>query len=592
MKGFDAALSIIKKYFWNVPLKRKILVIIVLVNILLVGTISFIGIDVVVNANNRLLYQTIAGSLSYSAKDIQVALNRIETMSYSLIADDVVQKQLAAVKQSIHPVVRSEAYKQLNLLLQTYMLQFKSVYLSYISIYNENITVHTYAPFAQNKPQEITDEIIRNAIYHEGAPLWTTEYSNDYGLFLSRAVRKIENMSMETLGVINICVDIDEMIENAADLSSRYEEAYYLLFDQSRMVYHSKQLSEQAAQNIRKQLNSDYDVIKMDGHRYFAVRGTIPVYGWDYISLVSYDKTYKAIMLSSIFYLSIMLFCIVLSVLVSDFLVNIIIRHFDNLIIKMKAFGTQGIKLVDVGYNYENREDEIGLLHRQFDNMAAEIRELIEVNYTNKLLMKDAQLKALETQINPHFLYNILESINWRAKAIGEKQISQMVESLGKLLRAALGKTDESFNLSKEIELVNSYMTIQQIRFEDQLHFQLDVPQSLLCASIPKLTIQPLVENAIHYSLEQNTEDCFIKIEVKLVDGDIIIDVKNTGSQFEDNLLEKLTQSQIKPHGFGIGLLNIHNRIQLTFGEAYGLEFFNENGNAVARVKIPFSPAV
>ncbi|HAN43935.1 MAG TPA: sensor histidine kinase, partial [Ruminococcaceae bacterium] len=198
----------------------------------------------------------------------------------------------------------------------------------------------------------------------------------------------------------------------------------------------------------------------------------------------------------------------------------------------------------------------------------------------------------IETQINPHFLYNILESINWRAKAIGEKQISQMVESLGKLLRAALGKTDESFNLSKEIELVNSYMTIQQIRFEDQLHFQLDVPQSLLCASIPKLTIQPLVENAIHYSLEQNTEDCFIKIEVKLVDGDIIIDVKNTGSQFEDNLLEKLTQSQIKPHGFGIGLLNIHNRIQLTFGEAYGLEFFNENGNAVARVKIPFSPAV
>ena len=219
----------------------------------------------------------------------------------------------------------------------------------------------------------------------------------------------------------------------------------------------------------------------------------------------------------------------------------------------------------------------------------------VYTNYVNEILAKEAQIKALESQINPHFLYNTLESINWRAKAVNNREISLMTESLGSLLRATLSNKKSLVTLSYELNLILSYITIQQIRFEERLDYREQVPDGLKNALIPPLTLQPLVENAIHYALEEMTETCYITILAAETDktgknGErcIRISVTNSGSSFDEDLLELLKQHKKQPSRSGIGLLNIDKRIKLLFGEDYGLSLFNQEDCAVASITIPY----
>ena len=203
--------------------------------------------------------------------------------------------------------------------------------------------------------------------------------------------------------------------------------------------------------------------------------------------------------------------------------------------------------------------------------MAHQICDLIDKNYVSELLRKDAELETLEKQINPHFLYNTLESVNWRAKAIGETQISAMTEALGHLLHITLSKSTDIHTMKTELELVRYFMTIQN-------------------ALIPKLTIQPLIENAVHYGMESGDDVCHIRLAVTLQDKELCIRVSNTGSQFPDNFFEALQKKQYTARGFGIGLLNIDQRLRINFGQPYRIRFYNEDDWAIVEMHIPYLP--
>ena len=222
--------------------------------------------------------------------------------------------------------------------------------------------------------------------------------------------------------------------------------------------------------------------------------------------------------------------------------------------------------------------------------MAKEIETLINNDYKLKIEMKNMQLKSLEAQINPHFLYNTLESINWRAKAAGNVEISQMAESLGTLLRSTLSNKESLVPLKEELALVQCYLTIQKIRYEERLIYSFHIDDSLLSLPIPPLSIQPLAENAIKYGLEEMLDECHVYISAKRTpENQLLIEVKNNGSVFEDNLLEKLQASEREAQGLGIGLININQRIRLLFGQEYGVFLSNENDFAIAAMLIPIN---
>ena len=163
-----------------------------------------------------------------------------------------------------------------------------------------------------------------------------------------------------------------------------------------------------------------------------------------------------------------------------------------------------------------------------------------------------------------------------------------MVEALGSLLRTSLSPHPDISTLKDELQIVRNYITIQKIRFEDRLHYSENIDPAVLDCEIPLLTIQPLVENAIRYSLEVNIDACSIMVNVFSTERKITIQVINDGSQFEDDTLEKLISHQMIPHGFGIGILNIQKRIHMIYGNQYGIELKNvDEEHALSEIVLP-----
>jgi len=553
----------------------------------MLALVALLSIQLVSSSYQKALYQSVAGSLSYSSKELSNTLNNINTMADMFLADTSVQSNLSQIKDFEDSPQRTPSIQALYTTLNEYYFNFRKNNIHYMSLYQGQFATHAYWSAATQLPAEIVQDLTTRAAAASGATIWISDYSQEHGLFMVKEIRRTQHMRLDSLGVLIINVDISSLIHNATSANRNFEEAYYLLYDKGNLLFDSSGLSGDENFSISGSLPSRYGRLKHNNEEYFYVRGTVTDLGWDYVCTIPYGSITDTLTLSRNLCLAMIIAAILLSLLLSSRLIDSITKHFDNLVIKMKSFGEGSDLPPEINYDYSERRDELGILHTRFDKMVDAVNELIRSNYISELLRKEAQLKALETQINPHFLYNTLESINWRAKALKAKDISSMAESLGTLLRITLDQKTKQFPLHRELELITSYMIIQQFRYEERLKYDLIIPENLLNCQVLKLTLQPLVENAIRYGLEENTETCFIQIIAKQQDNQLFLYVKNNGSFFEDGLLSKLKSGEIAPHGFGIGLLNIHERLLLTYGEGYGLTLYNEGELAVARLAFP-----
>lgn len=578
----------IQKYIRNMSLSRKIFSILLLA-LIPVTLVSFFGASWITSSYSDLLYDSIAAQLSSSAREISKQLQDVESLSYMVYSHDTVQNGLATIRNSTNNMQRTDANASLRSLLIDYSQNYRSSHVAYINLFSDNFSVsgNSYAAtVTSDKTFEEARAAARNA---EGTIVWYSTSDDPGHLYLSREIRRIQNLSLSSLGEEVICIDIDSMVQDATQFDQQYEQAQYLILQNDQILYSTEDLDDTKSLKLYRNIDGKYQILKVGVHTYFAVAGKIPRYEWDYLCLVPFDSVMSTLNGAHALFLVLLFLCTTVVVMLALTLISSLDRHFHNLILKMDAIGDGTSYDPSVAtYDYSDRTDEIGVLHQQFDRMATRIHNLIQINYINELLKKEAQLKALENQINPHFLYNTLESVNWRAKALGAEDISTMVQSLAALLRVTLSHSDTIFTLRQELDLVKSYMSIQEYRFEDRLVFSSHVPDEFLNVHIVKLTIQPLVENAIHYGLEENTETCEITLSARQTpDGKTQILVTNTGSTFEDDLLEKLKSGEISPHGHGIGLLNIDKRLKLTYGEEYGLTLYNEEECAVAAITIP-----
>jgi two-component system sensor histidine kinase YesM len=222
--------------------------------------------------------------------------------------------------------------------------------------------------------------------------------------------------------------------------------------------------------------------------------------------------------------------------------------------------------------------DEVGQLQRTFRMMVQQIDELITENYRKQLAIKETQFQALQAQINPHFLYNTLDSINWLAKVNKQEEISHMVEALGYLFRHSISMTDALVTIEQELSIALHYVTIQRYRFDDRLLFTTDIPEAVMQRPIPKLTLQPLLENAIQHGLEPLIEPCPIAIRAYEEDGRLVLLVEDAGQGMDAERLQQVCSGEYVSAGRGVGLRNIDERVKLAFGDAYGVAVDSEPG--------------
>ncbi len=221
--------------------------------------------------------------------------------------------------------------------------------------------------------------------------------------------------------------------------------------------------------------------------------------------------------------------------------------------------------------------DEITELGLSFNIMIGKIRDLLDSKIKEQENLKKAEMRALQAQINPHFLYNTLDTIIWMAESKKNKQVIEIVSALSKFFRISLSKGRDWITIAEEVEQTRSYLTIQKIRYRDLLDFDIDMDERVTDNTILKLILQPLVENALYHGIKNKRQGGTINVRAKMKnENEVLLEVEDNGIGFTE---EKLAQLQAEladdlgdirmESGFGIG--NVNKRIRLYYGKQYGL---------------------
>lgn len=225
--------------------------------------------------------------------------------------------------------------------------------------------------------------------------------------------------------------------------------------------------------------------------------------------------------------------------------------------------------------------DEIGMLSDTFNRMVTDMHRLYITAYEKELMRQSTELRALRMQINPHFLYNTLDTINWTARFSGADQVGDMACSLGNLLRYSLSPGDFTV-LAKEVASLGDYLEIQRVRYGDKMQVEVDVDESFGNIDVPKLIIQPIVENAIVHGIEKKVEDGKIYIWAELDgDTDLLLHIDDDGVGMDEatarGLLLKQKSGDFRRSSH-IGVYNVHRRLQMYYGDGYGVTIHSEVG--------------
>ncbi|MGO4274086.1 sensor histidine kinase, partial [Paenibacillus sp. TAF58] len=232
----------------------------------------------------------------------------------------------------------------------------------------------------------------------------------------------------------------------------------------------------------------------------------------------------------------------------------------------------------DIQVNIQS-SNEIGHLSNRFNRMTTEIKELMLQNVKEQELKRKSELQVLQAQINPHFLYNTLDSIIWMAETGKSKEVILMTASLAKLFRLSISKGQEFISIFNEIEHIKNYLTIQKMRYKSKLDFEINVDKSILSYKVIKIVLQPLVENAIYHGVRNNAGIGNIQITGMRKGDRILLQVIDNGIGMSPEEIHNMYQKdRTSVRGSGIGVQNVDQRIKLHFGDQYGLHFESELG--------------
>ena len=434
---------------------------------------------------------------------------------------------------------------------------------SFISIPNENLKEIDQA--AQKANGE--------TIYMDVSDISGTPYT----MIMARSIREKHDLSMKHMGTIILYMDVEHMFNSVSDngtllLSSNDYVINYLLNNTYDLT----------AEDIPQLEEDSYDIVTIKGKTYFIVAPNDSNDLFNYCLVTPYMTMFSYVS-NSFFIFVIVYFCfLILAIIFGVHFSNRITKDIRSITAHISSITEKNVANVEAFDTSALTDHDAIVMAESFNTMSSHINELIEDNYKNEILIKETRLRELQAQINPHFLYNTLNSLYWMAKARKNDSASQMVSSLGILLREAISNEQIVVTVSKELDVLSHYFTIQKNRYDNRLETSIKVCPDVENFIIPKFSLQPVVENAITYGLENMLDTCLIEIRICANnDNTLICKIINNGPAPEENLMEKLYSGEIKPKGHGIGLKNIDLRIKAIFGDQYGVSISREDDKTV-----------
>ncbi|NOU71889.1 HAMP domain-containing protein [Paenibacillus sp. LMG 31458] len=389
---------------------------------------------------------------------------------------------------------------------------------------------------------------------------------------LSRELKSADGITGEGIFLVDLNLSVINEICNHINLGKR---GYVFIVDKDgSIVYHPQQklinsnLKTEMIDKVKQSSSGSFITGEGNKKRIYTIQETH--FGWKIVGVA-----YASELIANQYQINLSYFLwTILALVIALYLSFFISRHLSRPI-KMLQSNMKQVEKGDFSIRSEFRsKNEIGQLSHTFNIMVGRIRDLMNQIIQNEESKRKSEMKLLEAQINPHFLYNTLDSIIWMAERKKHDEVVLMTSSLAKLFRSIINKNNETVPVRVEIEHITNYLLIQTMRYKDKLDFQIDVDPSILEVHIPKIILQPIVENAIYHGIKNKLESGLVKITGK-ADGDtIVFVVADDGVGMEQEKLDqilKLKEGIIR----GIGVSNVNERIKL-FGNEFGLTFESE----------------
>lgn len=554
-------------------IRRKLFAMLVAITmvVFLFGAVMFALYE---KRNLDLSYTTLYETLDTFSRSVERELASVERLATDVMSDYYIQERMARLAEIPREY---EWYQISDDLVRRLLIYTRPPAIPAIVLMDSR----GRAVNSRNDFPDFNSVVAREAIEDfrasEEPYRWIVTPSEQSRLFLLRRIREARDLSFRYLGT--------EVVVLNKRFSMRQTTAHPFQEDLQIAILHDGMVAFAAGPDIESVLEerppngTPYEIREIGGTTQFLAQVSSADRPLRYIYMLPYDLLFSDIQRLSglLIAFAVVLFLLVVSLLVwvAQSVSSPIIRLANT----MRALEEQGFTQTKLQAQSYDRPDEIGVLYHEFAVMLERIDTLINESYRTQLALKDVQFRSLQAQINPHFLYNTLESINWLAQLNEEPQIADMVQALGGLFRASVDTRRVIVTVAEELELVRKYVLIQRTRYGDRLVVRLDEPGPAAETAIPKLTLQPLLENSIKYGLESAARPCDIAVSIEQNGGRMRVAVADDGPGMSEELVSAVLDGQVEPRGSGLGIKNIHERIERLYGGRGSVKIESEPGH-------------
>ena len=565
-----------QKRFLDWPLAKKFVVIFSVMTVLS-GALTVGALHLGLSVFEEKFYEKSLQELDFFVQRVDGEIQDVGTLTRSIAVDSAIQQQLSELAAA-DPKTAAYYYLLTGIrpLLQEKLYQSRQVGgIQFADLYGHTLTIGEDAP----DPSPEQDAQMKALLDAEaGGFALLPPASADYPYLLcGREILQSKNVSLAPLGTVVAALDVGELLDGQiGSLSSQPSQLY--LYSSGQLVYSSG--GEDAAFTLPAS-RQGYQISSLGGKKYFVCWMTSPLTGMRLCSVYDYNEIYGQTSMARNALIAGECGILLLFALVLLRMARFVTKPIHTL--------SEAVQVVEGGDFAAARAllpadpagDEVGALTREFDAMLEQIDTLIYENYEKQLMLQETRYKMLQAQINPHFLYNTLSTLNWLVRAGNKEDAGKMIVSLGDILRAALSPRDNS-TAAADVQLARSYIDIQQLRYKNRAVFTLTAEGELDRWYLPHFTLQPLVENAIHYGVESSADVCRVDVTVRAAAGTLTLTVHNTGAPVEPARLAAIRTFTVKPQGHGIGLKNIYERLAMLYRDfVFDFDSTKQDGTTV-----------
>lgn len=503
------------------------------------------------------LEQVLEQSVNSIDNRIQIYTNLINYLTYSSDLREIMEKECSSDYEAY--LAYTEIADPMFTMPQLYHEEIRS-----ITLYAENIQVehgNTLAPLSVAQNQTWYSKI-----NEKGTVQWLVKQGNKKEIL---AVRKFYRQdSIQAMLVLTL--DYNRVLETFADLLTE-NRGGLILDEQGNVVYSGYRMDVPYKPDKETSLN----YLK---EHYVCIEKKIEDTKWNFCLYQPKEELEKSVWTLLLGNIPVLLLCLLLILLLGYFFSRKMVERLEQLTENMNQINL-GLRKVTV---VSQSKDEIGVLVRTFTRMMDEINKLISQVYEAKIKLQKTEMKALQAQINPHFLYNSLSIINWKALEADNEEISRITLALSTYYRTSLNKGETMTIAANEIRNIDAYLQIQLIMHDNSFQVIKEIQEDALSYSVPKLILQPLVENAIEHGLDvSEKEEKWLKISVCKEKDALIMAVEDNGM----GMSEEQAKSIITYRSKGYGVRNVNDRITLLYGEEYHLRVKSRQGEG-CRIEI------